>query len=427
VGHLNRIKGNYKSLGLPKGRRTHFYCDGGGLYMQVTQGAAELCRSWVFRYALKGQFVERDGKRWQPTRYMGLGPIADIPLNEARELARECRNLVREGRDPIDDRDRRVAENLAAKAAVVTFDECANEYIREHHESWKNEKHRAQWQSTLKTYASPVLGRMSVADIELAHVMRVIGPIWKTKTETATRLRGRIESILAWATVSGFRTGDNPARWDGWLEKRLPKPSEVRTVQHHAAIDYREMPTFIVELRKREGVAALALEFTILTAARSGEVRGMTWGELRLGEKLWVVPADRMKGSREHRVPLCQRARAILEQVKSLAPGKDPNSNVFPGSGGKPLSDMTLTAVLRRMGRPELTAHGFRSSFRDWAGNETEFARELAEAALAHIVGDKAEQAYRRSDGLDKRRRLMDAWADYCEGKQPGKVVKLRR
>jgi integrase len=427
MGRTNRLAGSYKNLGLPKGRRTHFYCDGGGLYLQVTQGAAALCRSWVFRYAVKGQFVERDGKRWQATRYMGLGPIADVPLTKAREDACKCRELLREGRDPKAERDRRVAANLAAQASTVTFDECAEQYIRAHQESWGNERHRTQWRVTLGTYASPILGRMSVADIQLAHVMRVIGPIWKTKTETASRVRGRIESVLDWATVSGFRSGDNPARWDGWLEKCLPKPSEVRTVQHYSALDYRELPAFMAELRRREGVAALALEFAILTAARSGEVRGATWDEIDLGEKLWVIPAEGMKGGREHRVPLSERAIAILSEIAPSAKGNG-TTFVFPGSNiGKPLGGTTLAAVLRRMEKSELTVHGFRSSFRDWVGDETEFPREVSEAALAHVVGDSAEQAYRRSDGLEKRRRLMDAWADYCEGKQPGKVVKLHR
>ncbi|MGB7125825.1 MAG: tyrosine-type recombinase/integrase [Methylovirgula sp.] len=426
MGRTNRLAGNYKNLGLPKGRRTHFYCDGGGLYLQVTKGTAGLCRSWVFRYAVKDRFVERDGKRWQATRYMGLGPIADISLNEARELARDQRKLLREGRDPIAERDRRVADNVRAQASIVTFAECAALFIRQKEPDWKNEKHAKQWRATLARYASPVIGKMSVADIQFEHVTKVLGAVWKDKPETANRVRGRIENILEFATVNKWRTGDNPARWKGNLSVTLPKPTKVRPIEHRPALPYSDVPAFLAQLRLREGAAARALEFAILTGARSGEVRGMTWSEISLREKLWTVPAERMKGSREHRVPLSERAREILEQVGD-ASGRSAGAIVFAGSAGRPMSDMSLTAVLRRMERREITVHGFRSSFRDWTKEETQFSREVAEAALAHRLGDAAEQAYSRSDVLKKRGPLMDAWADYCEGKPAEKVVKLRR
>lgn len=410
MAHINRLPANFK----PK--QSGWFNDGLGLMLQVTEGAGgRLNESWVLRFTLDGR-----------VRYMGLGSRADLPIAEAREKRREYRELIRRGIDPIEHRKAGKAQNLAASAVAMTFDECAAAYIRQHEASWRNPKHHAQWQSTLRTYASPIIGRLSVAEIDTPHIMKVLEPIWTSKPETASRVRGRIESILDWATVSKFRAGDNPARWAGHLAHALPAPSKIRTVEHHAALDYREMPTFIVELRQREGVAALALEFAILTAARSGEVRGATWDEINLVDKVWTVPDHRMKGKREHRVPLCERAVAILEHVKSLAHDKDATEIVLPGNGGKPLSDMSLTAVLRRMGRVGLTAHGFRSSFRDWCAEQTNFPSEVAEMALAHAVGDKVEAAYRRGDLFQKRTKLMEAWARFCDRPQASsKVVPL--
>jgi integrase len=405
VAHVNRLSASFR----PK--RPGMYCDGLGLYLQVTERSkGHVNESWVLRYAIGGK-----------PRYMGLGRRAEVTVAQAREKCRELRQLIREGLDPIRHRDTQKAKNLAAQAELITFDDCAAQYIRQHQAGWRNPKHAAQWSSTIKTYASPRIGKMSVADITTTHVMKVLEPIWQTKTETASRVRGRVESILDWATTCGYRQGDNPARWNGCLENLLPAPSKVRKVEHHAALPYADVPAFMAELRQREGVAALALEFTILTAARSGEVRLAAWSEMDVHKKTWTIPAERMKGGRGHVVPLCERTLEILESLRGQGSGL-----VFPGQYDKPLSDMSLTAVLRRMGRGDLTAHGFRSSFRDWCGDETDFARETAEAALAHVVGDKAEQAYRRSDALEKRRRLMQAWADYCEGEQVGKVVKLR-
>jgi integrase len=405
MARVNRLAANFR----PK--KPGWFNDGLGLYLQVTKGAAgHLNESWVLRFALDGRM-----------RWMGLGGREDVPLAAAREKRREYRELIREGIDPIAERDRRVAKNIAAQTGLVTFDECAKSYIASKQDGWRNPKHAAQWSSTIRTYASPVIGRMSLADITTTHVVKVLEPIWKPKTETASRVRGRIESILDYATTCGYRNGANPARWQGCLENVLPAPNKVRKVEHHAALAYSELPSFMAELGKRGGTAASALEFLILTAARSGEVRMMTLSEVDFRSRVWTIPAERMKGDREHSVPLCERTLQILEARRDHG-----SELVFPGQNGKPLSDMSLTAVLRRMGRGELTAHGFRSSFRGWCGDETDFARETAEAALAHVVGDKAEQAYRRSDALEKRRRLMSAWADYCQQKPVEKVVKLR-
>lgn len=413
------LTSGYAKLKPKDGRRSHFYPDGKNLYLQVSANAnGTIRRSWVFRYAVRGKAAD-NGR--QKTKYMGLGSTADLTLEDARETARQCRLLLKDGLDPIAERNRKIAANIAAQAAIVTFAEAAERYIEANKAGWRNPKHAGQWESTLKTYAFPKIGQMSVADITTTHVMKIVEPIWKTKTETASRVRGRIEAVLDWALAHKYRQGDNPARWMGCLEKLLPAPSKVRRVEHHAALPYAQLPAFIADLRRREGASAQALEFLILTASRSGEVRGMTFDEIDFAKKVWTIPAARMKAGRDHSVPLSDRALELLRVQHGDGAGL-----VFPGQAGKPLSDMSLTAVMRRMNRADLTAHGFRSSFRDWAGDETDFAREIAEAALAHVVGDKAEQAYRRSDALEKRRRLMQQWADYCEGKRIGKVVRLR-
>ncbi len=411
------LTAGYLKLKPKPGRRSHFYADGGNpnLYLQVSINKdGTVRRSWVFRYSPPGQ----KSKPYK-TRYMGLGSM-DLTLEDAREAARLCRLQLREGLDPINTRNARVAANIAAQAAIVTFEQAAEQYIESKKDGWKNDKHAAQWRSTLKTYAYPKIGKLNVADITTTHVLKAIESIWTKKTETASRVRGRIESILDYATTRGYRTGDNPARWQGCLEHMLPAPSKVRKVEHHAALPYADLPAFMADLRKREGVSPRALEFLILTAARSGEVRGMTFEEVDYERKVWTVPEGRMKGGRDHAVPLSDRALAIVK----AQPGSG-SDLVFPGQSG-PLSDMSLTAVLKRMGRADLTAHGFRSTFRDWGGDETDTPREVLEAALAHIVGDKAEQAYRRGDALEKRRHLMTQWADFCEGKKGGTVVQLR-
>ena len=299
----------------------------------------------------------------------------------------------------------------AAKA--MTFRDCAARYIASHRAGWRNPKHAAQWEATLATYAGPVMGGLSVQAIDTALVLKVLEPIWTTKPETAGRVRGRIESVLDWAKVRGYRAGENPARWRGHLDKLLPARSKVRRVEHHAALPYAELPGFLMSLRDQEGIAARALEFAIVTAARTGEVIGARWSEIDLLEKIWTVPPGRMKAGKEHRVPLSARALAILEEMQPHRHAED--SFVFPGAKlGRPLSNMAFLMLLRRMGRDDLTAHGFRSSFRDWAAERTNFPSEVAEMALAHMVGSKVEAAYRRGDLFEKRSRLMAAWATFC-------------
>ena len=297
------------------------------------------------------------------------------------------------------------AEADIAAAKLITFDEAARQFIESHQAGWKSDKHAGQWQATLSTYASPVFGKLPVRAVDTGLVMRVLKPLWSTKTETATRVRGRIEAVLSWAKVYGYREGENPAQWRGHLDHLLPKRSKVAEVEHHAALAYDALPDFMRDLRERDGVAALALEFTILTASRTSETLNATWAEF--DNALWIVPAERMKGGREHRVPLCERAIAIVREMETVKRG----DYVFPGARrGRPLSNMAMTLALRRMGRGDLTVHGFRSTFRTWSAERTNYPREVVEAALAHVIGDKTEAAYQRGDLLEKRRRLMDAW-----------------
>ena len=374
--------------------------DGGGLYLRVRKNGS---RAWVFRW-------ERGGR----VREMGLGPLHTVTLSNARHSAQRCRLLLLEGIDPLEHR----RSEQAVRGATPSFRECAEQFLEAHSSAWTNPKHRAQWAATLNTYAYPVLGPLPVDQVNTAGVLDVLRPLWKSKTETASRLRGRVERVLDWAKVQGHRNAENPARWRGHLQALLPAPSKAKRPKHHSALDWREIPSFMEELRKRKGAAARAVEFAILTATRSGEVRWMRWPEL--DGKIWIIPAARMKGRREHRVPLAERALSILDEMKSFGA----HELTFPGERpGRPLSDMTLSAVLKRMGRAELTVHGFRSTFRDWAGETTAHPREVCEQALAHRLLDRAEAAYRRGDLMDKRRVLMDDWASYCgAGKgQPGR------
>ena len=346
---------------------------------------------------------------------MGLGG-EEVGLKEARQSAARARRQIREGLGPIEQRRKE-----RGKSSAPTFAECAERFLTAHEAAWSNAKHRAQWRSTLEAYAYPALGEQPVNAVGTADVLRVLETAWTTRPETASRLRGRIERVLDWARARGLRHGENPARWRGHLDKLLPKRSQVRPVRHFAALPWREVPAFMNALRAREGIAARALEFAVLTAARSGEVRSMRWDEV--ADDVWTVPAERMKAKREHRVPLSPRALAILNELPRL----DGAELVFPGMRpGRPLSDMSLTAVLRRMGREVLTAHGFRSTFRDWCAETTNFPREVCEQALAHTLADKVEAAYRRGDLFEKRRQLMTAWARYCEQPARGKVVEFR-
>jgi integrase len=374
--------------------------DGGGLYLQVS---SSLTKSWVFRYQLAGK-----------AREMGLGPIHTFSLKEARERARRCRQLVAEGVDPIEDRNAERQRQRLESARAKTFDQCAAAFIDAHRDGWRNAKHAEQWTNTLGTYASPEIGSYPVQDVDTSAVMRVLGEIWKTKPETASRLRGRIESVLDWATVRGYRAGENPARWRGHLDKLLPKRSKVKKVRHHPALPYADAPAFFASLHGQEGTAAHALEFLILTAGRTGEVIRATWDEINFDDKIWTVPADRMKAGRPHEVPLSLQAVHILKAQFKVKTG----DYVFPGRRlTDALSNMAMLALLKRMGRTDLTAHGFRSTFRDWAAEQTNFPNEVAEMALAHVVGDKTEAAYRRGTLKNKRRNLMTAWADYCSAK----------
>ena len=388
------------------------YGDGAGLYLQV-RGATN--RSWLYRFKLHGK-----------SHLMGLGTVADVSLAEARDAAMEARKVVRRGINPID--ERRAQRSQLAALAGLTFAQVADAYIAAHEASWRNAKHRQQWRNTLDTYAAPVLSKLPVAQVEVGDVMRVLEPLWREKTETASRLRGRIESVLDYAAARGWRSGDNPARWRGHLDNLLPARSKVAKVEHHAALPWRQIGAFMASLAKEEGISALALRFTILTAARTGEVIGARWSEVDLGEALWTVPAGRMKASREHRVPLSDAAMNLLREVEKLRMNPKADGFVFPGGKlGKPLSSMALLMLLRRMERTDLTAHGFRSTFRDWCGEATNYPREVAEAALAHVNGDKTEAAYLRSDMMEKRRRLMADWAAFCARPAvSGEVISLR-
>lgn len=381
------------------------YGDGGGLSLIVDPAGR---KRWVFRYQVNGK-----------VRDMGLGGGRDMPLAEARAQAETARAHIRAGRDPIEARE---AERRAA-APVPTFEQVADELISSITTAFKNEKHRAQWRSTLTTHAAALMPK-SVDAIDTTDVLAVLTPIWQELPETASRVRGRIERVLSAAKVKGLRSGENPARWRGHLDQLLPRPRKLAR-GHHKALAVDEVPAFVERLRTMPGVAALAVEFVILTAARSGEVRGARWSEIDLDAKVWTVPAERMKAGRAHRVPLADRALAILEQVRALRDSSD-DPLIFPGARrGAALSDMTLAAVLRRM-KVDATVHGFRSAFRDFAGDRTNFPREVAEAALAHAVGDATEQAYRRGDALEKRRKLMEQWASFIEPK-PSNVITLAR
>lgn len=369
-----------------------------GLALQVLPSGG---RTWILRAII--------GNR---RREMGLGGYPGVTLAMAREAAREARELIRRGIDPIK-AAKEAREALKVTPTVAyTFKAAAEAYIAAHEASWKNPKHRDQWTATLKNYAYPVMGKLDVAAIELAHVMRVLEPIWIKKTETAKRLRGRIEMVLDWAGARGFREGPNPARWRGHLDKLLAKPSKVHRIVHHRALPIDEISAFMTRLRAAEGVGARALEFAILTAARSGEVRGATWKEIDLDARLWTISAERMKAAREHRAPLSNAAVAVL---KAMPPGR-PDSYVFRAALGGRLSDMTISAVLRRL-EVDAVPHGFRSTFRDWVAERTAYPNEVAEMALAHAVGNKVEAAYRRGDLFEKRLAMMNDWAEFCAKK----------
>lgn len=401
----------------PPGR----YADGDGLYLLVREGGTAF---WIFRFKLAG------GKM----REMGLGRARDgknaVSLAAARDAAAPLYRLVRDGRDPLEERaaaaEAARAAAQAEKARAITFKTVAGNYLDAHEAGWRNAKHAGQWRATLEAYAFPHFGDIPVGRIGTAEVLAALEPIWTTKPETASRVRGRVEAILDYARTREWRAGENPARWRGHLDNLLPARAKVAKVEHHAALPWQEIGAFVVALRGQPGIAALALEFAILTAARTGEVIGARWSEFDLMEKVWTVPADRMKAAREHRVPLSEPTLGALRKVAQLRTRDNGDAFVFPGHQrqGSGLSNMAMLTLLRRMERGDLTVHGFRSCFRDWAA-ETGKPNDIAEAALAHTLGDKTQAAYQRGDLLERRRRLMDEWATFCD-RLAGDVVALR-
>jgi integrase len=368
-----------------------YYADGSGVYLQISRYGTS---SWVFRYALNGR-----------TRDMGMGSAEIITLKGARQMAREFRLQLINGDDPLALRNAKKDARRAEEAKRKTFRECADAYIAAHSTEWRSAKHVQQWRSTIETYAFPTLGNLPVDAIQLPHILKVLEPIWRDKNETASRLRGRIERILSWATVRGYRRGDNPAKWKHHLDELLPKKGAQK--KHLAALPLEEIADFMSELRAKTGTVARALEFTILTACRTGEVLGARWDEIDLKEAVWVIPADRMKSNRQHRVPLSDRAVKILPGMMRE------NDYVFPGARKPTMSSTAMLELVWEMRGHGLTVHGFRSSFSDWARDHTSFSRDVVDMALAHSVKDKSEAAYRRLDALDKRRRLIEQWSRF--------------
>lgn len=389
------------------------HADGGGLHLLVKESGA---RSWVYRFMLKGK-----------ARDVGLGAAGPggVSLAEARDLAAALRLKVKAGTDPLAERQQQAAEADAAAqratTAGITFKAVAERYIAANEGGWRNDKHRQQWRNTLANYVYPVLGDLPVGDIGTAHILQILEAIWTEKPETASRVRGRIETVLDAAKARGYRDGDNPARWRGHIAQLLPARSRL-TRGHHRAMPYADVPAFMAKLRDRQATSALALEFVILTAARTNEVLGANWAEVDLDKGLWTIPGARMKAGKEHRVPLSPRAVEILQAVKPLG-----RTSLFPSGVGGKLSSMAMTMLLRRMDA-DCTVHGFRSSFRDWAAECTAYAHEVCEMALAHTIGNKSEAAYRRGDMFEKRRRLMADWAVYCAIPTPAnaKVTPIR-
>ena len=398
------------ALQVAKLEKPGYYCDGAGLYLQVSKSGS---KSWIMRYTLGGKPCE-----------MGLGSYTTFTLAEARQRATAQRKLLADGVDPLAKKHGDLLVKRMADANIITFDKAAAAFIQANSPAWRNAKHGDQWRNTLATYASPVIGALPVSKIETAHVLRILSPIWATKTETATRVRGRIEKILDWAKVQGYRTGDNPAAWRGHLSEVLPTPSKVADAGHHAALPWAEIGAFMVALRAAQGAGARAMELIILTATRTSEVLNAKWSEFDLDAGMWIIPKERMKGFREHRVPLSAAALAVLETAKEESTGGE---YVFTGRKQAALSNMACLATLKRMGRSDLTVHGFRSTFRDWVSESTSYPRDVAEMALAHAIEDKSEAAYRRGDLIEKRRALMSDWAAHCAVvRVSGDVVAIR-
>jgi len=397
------------NLKVERAKRPGMYADGGSLYLRVAEGGS---KQWIFRYTVNGR-----------NRDMGLGPVHTLTLAEARERATEARKLRLDGIDPIANKRARVAALRAADAKAKTFADCVMGFIEDNESSWTSAKHRRQWETSLIKYAYPILGSLPVAVIDTPLVLRVLKPIWDAKRETASRLRGRIENVLGWATVHHYRSGDNPARWNGLLEHALPA---VVKGDHHAALPYTQVASFMQALRKDTGIVARALELITLTAVRLGEASGATWDEIDLEAKTWTIPASRMKADQEHRVPLSDAAISVLKTVREIRQ----SDYVFAGfKPGRPIGGDALRELIKKLAGADVTVHGLRSTFRDWAAEQTNVQREVAEMALAHAIPDAVEAAYRRGDLFDKRRKLMGAWAAYCAKLETdaGKVVALAR
>lgn len=399
------------ALEVGKLEKPGYYCDGAGLYLQVSKTGS---KSWIMRYTLAGKPCE-----------MGLGSFVTFSLADARQRATAQRKRLADGIDPLAAKRSDLLAKRMAEASIITFDKAATAFIEANSPAWRNAKHGDQWRNTLATYASPVIGSLPVSKIETAHVLRVLTPIWATKTETATRLRGRIEKILDWAKAQGYRSGDNPAAWRGHLDAGLlAKPSKLADAGHHAALPWAEIGAFMVALRAMQGAGARAMELIILTATRTSEVLNAKWQEIDLDAALWTIPKERMKSFKEHRVPLSVDALAVLATAKAESTGGE---YVFTGRKMAALSNMACLATLKRMGRGDLTVHGFRSTFRDWVSESTSYPRDVAEMALAHAIEDKSEAAYRRGDLIEKRRALMSDWAAHCAVvRASGDVVQIR-
>lgn len=411
------MRGEKKPLtvrGIEAIKKPGLYPDHGhkGLYFRFTETGG---RSWVFRYYPKGKI-----------RSMGLGAYPLVTLAEARDMSIDCRRDLKAGRDPIDLRRAKQAEARTVVTNTPTFAECARRFIADNEAGWKNDKHVAQWESTLTKIAGPVIGDLPVNEVSTQHILLILEPIWTSKTETAERLRGRIERVLGWATTRQHRSGENPAAWKGHLDTILPAPSAVKVVKPHQSLPYGQIYSFMTKLRARESTAAKGLELLVLTALRTTEVMGAEWPEIDFDARIWNVPGSRMKMKRDHQVPLTP---AAIDLLKSM-PVVDGSRYIFPGQKAhKPLSNMAFKNVMNRMGYGEWTPHGFRSSFRNWAAEMTNVQSEVAEMALAHKVGSKTEQAYLRTKLLDKRRGLMSAWSDYCctpPAAKSAKVIELQ-
>ena len=407
---MAKIINQLKDLQVKRLSKPGSYPDGGGLYLQVRNSGA---KDWFYRYEVGGKGRKR-----------GLGPYPTISLELAREETLISSQLRKKGIDPIEYYKELELKKDLEKTKTTTFKECALAYIETHQHGWRNKKHESQWRNTLETYSYPVIGDLPVQAIDVDLVMKVLEPIWFTKTETASRVRQRIENILDWATVRKLRHGDNPALWRGRLDKLLPKRTKVKMPVHFAAMDYRDVPEYFRSLVTKDTMASKALAFTILTATRNGEARSVTRSEL--DNDVWVIPASRMKAQREHRVPLSDEAMKIIKKMEPFQRNTD--NFIFPGlAHAKPISEASLLKILKQK-HPTLTVHGFRSSFRDWCAEQTSYPREVAEAALAHTLKDKTEAAYQRGDMFEKRRKLMDSWADYClKEKRSAGVVPINK